>query len=311
MYHFASHNCLTWGSRLNSLTTLIREARPTILCLQEVEIWEDVKKRLFPLGYDGIFLKRTGDRQDGCATLWQSDAFECAWIKEMYMDRRDLRDNVALLVELKRRPLSYLSDTFDEIFTTTAATILPSVLVANTHVLFNPKRGQIKLGQLQAILAAIDHRLQERERSPDDDGGVESGYNDSSSYEDENGDVVHPNGLRLGSANRRQRRNSRNGTCDTFDDFNSSHLPGHVPSILPPCTVIFGGDLNLEPFSVLYRLLESRPSVVFPPNLSELSISGQSFGLEIAGLKKASKAFFKKFGDLDGECGGGGGGGGG
>lgn len=56
------------------------------------------------------------------------------------------RDNIALLVVLKHQELNQL------------------ICFANTHILFNPKRGDIKLGQIKLLL---DHLSQLKEKYRD------------------------------------------------------------------------------------------------------------------------------------------------
>ena len=98
-------------------------------------------------GYDSAFVKRSGNKQDGCATFVKKSKFyiEKSIPIEYYhpggggvLDR----DNVALIVKLK--PLSEH---------------VPSdrrVCVANTHLLFNPRRGDVKLAQIMVLLAELD-----------------------------------------------------------------------------------------------------------------------------------------------------------
>lgn len=49
---------------------VLRLLQPDVLCLQEVDHWEDVQEALGQLGYTGTFQQRSGGRPDGCATLW-------------------------------------------------------------------------------------------------------------------------------------------------------------------------------------------------------------------------------------------------
>jgi hypothetical protein len=75
---------------------------------------------------------RTGGRTDGCLTFWRRGRFASLRVDPLQMRAHGLKDNVALLVLLadRERPPG-----------------APALLVGNTHLLFNPKRGDIKVLQ--------------------------------------------------------------------------------------------------------------------------------------------------------------------
>ena len=92
-----------------------------------------------------MYKRRTGDKRDGCATFYKTSKFKldaCELVEYRFrgvtlMDR----DNVGIVVRL--------------------TPVMPTkkdvkLIVGNTHILFNPRRGDIKLAQLQTILAKMD-----------------------------------------------------------------------------------------------------------------------------------------------------------
>ena len=101
-------------------------------------------------GYQGSFKKRTRAMHDGCATFFKKSTFECeAEVPVEYfvpgvasLDR----DNVAVLLLL--RPKHHLPSA--------EQTQFAKLCVANTHLLFNPRRGDVKLAQLMKLFAEID-----------------------------------------------------------------------------------------------------------------------------------------------------------
>ena len=99
---------------------------------------------VFP-GYTGIYQKRTGDKNDGCAIFYKVDKLVQDKTRRVsfYMPNIQLmdRDNVALIALL--RPKAWPEDG-------------PKLCVATTHLLYNPRRGDIKLAQLGMLLAEID-----------------------------------------------------------------------------------------------------------------------------------------------------------
>ena len=97
-------------------------------------------------GYTGLFKKRTGNKTDGCAIFFKHSRFTLVKSKPISFRKPGVklmdRDNVAIVVLLKPRTASRHSNSL--------------VCVSNTHLLFNKKRGDIKLAQLACLFAEID-----------------------------------------------------------------------------------------------------------------------------------------------------------
>ena len=109
-------------------------------------------------GYLGCFQQRSGDKSDGCAIFWRSTKLRRVRQRalEFNISPRFDRDNVALLVELEPLEpdgLSAPSVPGEQLLTReSAAAGGGGLVVATTHLLFNPKRGDIKLQQAAAPL---------------------------------------------------------------------------------------------------------------------------------------------------------------
>lgn len=99
------------------------------------------------LGYFGIFKQRSGDKPDGCATFFNDVRFHCRAIRplEYRIPQHALmdRDNIGLITALEPKVAGNQARK-------------PNIFVANTHLLFNKKRGDLKLLQLAKLLAEID-----------------------------------------------------------------------------------------------------------------------------------------------------------
>lgn len=98
----------------------------------------------FHLGYKGVYKQRTGGKVDGCATFYKLNKFMFERHADVEFSRPDLgldRHNIGLLLLLRAR---------DE------AQYGGKLCVVNTHLLYNPRRGDIKLAQLVLLLAKID-----------------------------------------------------------------------------------------------------------------------------------------------------------
>ena len=104
------------------------------------------------VGFDGVYLKRTGTYTDGCAIFYRCALFELVDFKKVQYFNSDKcpilnRHNVGLIVKLRARGQEKHGLDFKR-----------QLCVATTHLLFNPKAGEVKLAQLALLLAEL-HRM--------------------------------------------------------------------------------------------------------------------------------------------------------
>lgn len=96
-------------------------------------------------GYQSEYKRRTGRKPDGCAVCFKRDRFSLVSCQPVEFYRRGVplldRDNVGLVLLLRPRG--------------PAPPSARGLCVANTHLLYNPRRGDIKLAQLALLLAEI------------------------------------------------------------------------------------------------------------------------------------------------------------
>ncbi|XP_053624563.1 protein angel homolog 1 isoform X2 [Plodia interpunctella] len=138
------HN-LKWKVRAPRLFDEIVKLSPDIICLQEVQATHlgSFYAKFEKIGYTGIFKQKTGHREDGCAIYYKQDLFEksdqCS--VEYYQPGLSIlnRDNIGMMVKLVPRCMPFLP-----------------IVVATTHLLYNPKRTDVRLAQLQVLLAELD-----------------------------------------------------------------------------------------------------------------------------------------------------------
>lgn len=102
------------------------------------------------LGYTCAYKQRTGSKTDGCATCYRTSHFTEVSVTPLEYFRPDTkvldRHNVGI-VSLLRPVVTSVS----------RVTLMgPPLCVANTHLLFNPRRGDVKLAQLAVMLAEIN-----------------------------------------------------------------------------------------------------------------------------------------------------------
>ena len=98
----------------------------------------------FYIGYEGCYKRRTGEKPDGCAIFWNRRLFERHLVHPVEFKRDGIatldRDNVGLI----------------SILTTPTTHHRHALCIVNTHLLYNEKRGEIKLAQLALLLAETD-----------------------------------------------------------------------------------------------------------------------------------------------------------
>ncbi|KAK9762651.1 Protein angel 1, partial [Basidiobolus ranarum] len=139
LYSYCSNSVLTWSNRGRKILKEIQAYKADIYCLQECEKRHfhcEFAPTLRRLGYRYVFKQRTGeDMWDGCAILINTKRFElvkqCSveYNSDEFMDR----NNVGLIVVLKDLKTNR------------------KLCVANTHILFNTKRGILKIAQLHKL----------------------------------------------------------------------------------------------------------------------------------------------------------------
>ena len=147
---------LVWEYRRNNLKREILHYRPSVLCLQEAEenhFRTDILPSLESEGYAlAAFKKRTGsDKTDGVAILFLKSMFSLVGVAhtiEMNRPGNPVldRDNVACIARLRPVCLPKGMQAGD-------------VIVATTHLLFNPRRGDIKLAQIDLVCQEIASML--------------------------------------------------------------------------------------------------------------------------------------------------------
>ncbi|XP_012063760.1 PREDICTED: protein angel [Atta cephalotes] len=142
-----NHNkkALSWKTRKSLVIQEIFEAEANIICLQEMQE-EHLLDFVAPFkqhGYEYLYKKRTNDKKDGLLLLYRSNEFillDYAKV-ELYQPGIEIlnRDNVGIIAKLA------LKDNPEA-----------QIVVATTHLLYNPKRNDVRLAQIQLLLAEIE-----------------------------------------------------------------------------------------------------------------------------------------------------------
>ncbi|NXT68453.1 ANGE1 protein, partial [Chaetops frenatus] len=152
LYVHCHPDILNWSYRLPNLLQEIQHWDPDVLCLQEVQenhYWEQLEPTFKEMGFACFYKRRTGTKTDGCAVCYKHSRFQLISLSPIEYFRPGLdvlnRDNVGLVLLLQPVLPEGLG-----------LKAVSPLCVANTHVLFNPRRGDIKLAQVALLLAEID-----------------------------------------------------------------------------------------------------------------------------------------------------------
>ncbi|XP_057478091.1 LOW QUALITY PROTEIN: carbon catabolite repressor protein 4 homolog 6 [Actinidia eriantha] len=147
-FHIPQH-MLKWEWRKRSIIFELGLWSADILCFQEVDKFQDLEEVLKLQGYSGIWKMRTGVPVDGCAMFWRVSRFKLLHEECIEFNKLGLRDNVAQICVLE---LLHQNDDKDTSALPLSLTGSNKVVICNIHVLYNPKRGEIKLGQIRVLL---------------------------------------------------------------------------------------------------------------------------------------------------------------
>ena len=148
----------SFEARRKLLANELQSWNADVYCLQEVDHFDDFLAPLMDdLGLSGEFLQRRGDRQDGCAVFWRREKLRIISSSPLHFDvsHQFDRPNVAQVLEFEAIDVETGRQQASNAEGRTEANAGKRFLVANTHILFNPKRGDIKLQQVQMTLAHL------------------------------------------------------------------------------------------------------------------------------------------------------------
>lgn len=152
LYFKVPFKYMKWDHRRAAIRKELSQYDPSILCFQEVDCYNDLRDAFQQDGFEGILKARTGDAQDGCAIFWKCERFKLLHDESIEFQNFGLRNNVAQLCVLEMN-----DDPLNPDLKMSKPT---SLVVGNIHVLFNPNRGDIKLGQIRLFLERA-HSLSE------------------------------------------------------------------------------------------------------------------------------------------------------
>ncbi|KAF5286054.1 hypothetical protein FQA39_LY16458 [Lamprigera yunnana] len=154
LYKYHNPNALEWEQRWFTLLNELKYHNADIICLQEVQSshLDNYYKELHGLGYKSIFKQRTGERTDGCAIYYKESMFNLIEYTTVEYNQYNIsilnRDNIAIIAKFS--PKNNIHNEF---------------IVATTHLLYNPRREDVRLAQTQVLLSEVDRIAYKRDQT--------------------------------------------------------------------------------------------------------------------------------------------------
>ncbi|ESO07813.1 hypothetical protein HELRODRAFT_191048 [Helobdella robusta] len=150
LYEGCEEYNLNWVNRRKLIFEEIDRYQPDILCLQEVHHMHYemcINSQMIQRGFRGIYMKRPGvDNEDGCAIYYKECIFQMVDYQninyQVYDGSCETRSNVGQIVVLRNHTVKNKQNSY--------------ICVANTHFLYNPNRGDVKLTQASIMLAELE-----------------------------------------------------------------------------------------------------------------------------------------------------------
>ena len=139
---------LSWENRSKKILSELKTLDADLIALTEFEKDESFIKELNSYGYEFAFKPRMGKHSEGCAIAWKFEKYELIDLLSINFnmnktekDKNDIfnRENIAIIGIFK-------------------IVGIPNsiILFSNTHLVFNVKRGDIKLGQIYQLTRALE-----------------------------------------------------------------------------------------------------------------------------------------------------------
>lgn len=150
LYQDCNPKDLEWPNRGYKIIKQLISNRADIICLQEVEcehLSSLYKPRLKKFGYDCVYKQKTGQKVDGCAIFYNSKRFHLRSYKGIEFNRQDInelldKDNVGIIAVFEPKSKHECGES--------------RLVVGNTHLLYNPRRSDIRFEQLRLFIQELD-----------------------------------------------------------------------------------------------------------------------------------------------------------
>ena len=138
----------SWINRSKKILEELKTLNGDMISLIEIENDSNFMKEMNNIGYEIAFKPRTGKHSEGCAIAWKNEKYEMIDLLSigfnMNKDGKNSndvfsRDNIALIGIFKVKNIENMI-----------------IIFSSTHLIYNYKRGDIKLGQTYQLVLALE-----------------------------------------------------------------------------------------------------------------------------------------------------------
>ncbi|CDU19096.1 hypothetical protein, variant 1 [Plasmodium yoelii 17X] len=256
-----NNNCasvMKWMNRKKLIYKNITNKLSDIICLQEIEklYFIELQEKLKLLNYKGIFLKKNKETcKDGICIFYNTKVFELLFVDKVIYDKSIFFKKwhaglIVALRNLKSKKIEYydsnkngcneqINDNLKKNNNNFVNDAHDIIIVSNTHLIFDSRHGDIKLYQLCYLTYRLVFMINKCIKYIKE------------SVKQEKGDK---------------------GLIDSSEENTEEHEKDELNDILKPA-IIFCGDFNLTPNSLLYYYITNR--YINLKNVNLKNISGQ------------------------------------
>ncbi|CAL9776632.1 unnamed protein product [Musa acuminata subsp. burmannicoides] len=178
-FQHSPSSCLKWKARSQAILIDFKNFDADFLCIQELDEYSTFyKSNMENLGYLSLYIKRSGQKRDGCGIFYKPSSAQLLQMEEIdYNDLvncasalNEIGNNKVLDLETRDAPIEELSRKHqsddphvrlkrDCVGLLAAFQLNDSsnhiIVVANTHIYWDPNWADIKLAQVKYLLSRL------------------------------------------------------------------------------------------------------------------------------------------------------------
>ncbi|KAL4348850.1 hypothetical protein GQ457_17G019440 [Hibiscus cannabinus] len=152
--------CFSWEARSQQILSLLKNLAADFYSLQELDEYDFFcKKRMESLGYSSIYIKRSGQKPDGCGIFYKKNRAQLLLKEEMEYDLVPLEHDEASSSSDKRNDPPTKRIKTDRVGIMAAFKLEGPrrhvVILANTHLHGGPKTLDVRLAQAKYLLRRL------------------------------------------------------------------------------------------------------------------------------------------------------------
>ena len=139
---------LSWENRSKKILSELKTLNADLISLIETERDEKFIKELNSYGYEFAFKPRTGNHSEGCAIAWKIEKYELIDLFSIGFNMNKNGNNISGVYDRDNIALIGIFKLVE----------IPNIIVifSTTHLVFNVKRGDVKLGQIYQLMNALE-----------------------------------------------------------------------------------------------------------------------------------------------------------